>query len=256
MDIQDVVCSNVPSKCCITVTIDYPLSSVSGITRLTLTRTSLPDNASKTLIDKSVSRVSDLDITYDDLSVVSGVTYQYTVVMFNSNSTVVRQGLGTAECKFKGISLADEDGSWHTDFGTSDSRYTESYKHTRPIQYINTLAGRFPHRISNGEANYATGSCSGLWVPLSDRCGEPDFTGDVDGYREAFIEWLTNGNEKLLRTGAGKAMIVSIDGDVSENWDANTQLTTVSFSWTQVGEIDKPTYTHDNPVWAKEVITS
>lgn len=255
MDIQEVICTNVPERCCLDVTIQCPLDAVEGIERITLTRTSLATNHSSTLIDKTVTQFHDLDFTYSDYEVVSGVIYRYTVVMWGSGSTVERQGIGSARCEFVGISVADTVSSWYTNFGTSDSRYSESYKYTRPVQYVNTLIGKYPHRVMNSESNYATGSCSGLWVPVNTGCGDPNWEGDVDGYRQAFIEWLMNGNEKLLRTGSGKAFVVGIDGDISENWDANHNLTTVAFNWTQVGEIDMPKYTNSNPGWVRGVIS-
>ena len=255
MDIQEIICTNVPERCCLSVSVQYPLGTIGNIVKITLTRTSLSTNVSSILINKAVTQLSDLSFTYTDYEVVSGVTYRYTVIMFGNNDTVERQGLNSAKCEFSGISIADAVSSWYTNFGTSDSRYSESYKYTRPVQYINTLVGKYPHRVINSESNYATGSCTGLWVPVNTGCGDPNWNGDVNGYRQAFIEWLMNGNEKLFRTGAGKAFVVTIDGDVSENWDPNTKLTTVSFNWTQVGEIDMPKYTNSNPGWVRGVIS-
>jgi len=254
MNIQEVICTNMPEQCCINVSVTYQLDTISGITKLSLTRTNMTTGIVKVLIDKSVSAMEELSFSYDDLEVVPGVRYRYIVVMTQADNTIVCQGVGYADCEFDGLSLADETSSWKTAFGTTDSRYSESYKRTRPVQYINTLSGKYPHRVSNSEANYASGSCTALWVPLGDKCGEPTFPEDCDQYRDAFIEFLMNGKDKLMRTRA-KAYIVSIDGEVQENWNPDTKLTTVTFNWTQVGDLDKPVYTPTSPGWVKEVVT-
>lgn len=249
-----VLCANIPALCCLRLTCTYPLDTLGGITKLVVTRRNMATGTDTVVIDKAVEEVADLIFAYDDLEVVSGCKYRYTVNMLNGSLEVIQSGFATAEFSFSGISLADSTGSWHTNFGTSANQYSESYKYTRPLQYVNTLSSKFPHRVSNGEASYAVGSCNGWWVPMTkDDCGSPDLTQDVAGYRDAFIAFLRNGHNKLMRTGDGKAYIVSIDSDVTENWSPRTKLTTIAFNWTQVGEVDRPAYTNDTPKWQGEV---
>ena len=249
MEIQEISAINVPKLCCIQVTVDYPLEELGDIAAVKLTRTSSASGVVKTLVNKLVGDVSELDISFTDMEVVPNVTYVYVVYMTTGRGEVLRSGSSTAKCSFSGLCIADSTSSWRTSFGTSASKYSESYKHVRPVQYINTMSGKFPHRVSNSASNYMTGSCTGWWVPLGDTCGEPVITGYANEYRDAFISFLCNGKDKLLRTGDGKALIISVDGDVTENWNPHTELTTVTFNWTQIGEVERPKYVPNTPGW-------
>ena len=55
---------------------------------------------------------------------------------------------------------------------------------------------------------------------------------------------------------AHETMIVSIDGEITENWNPHTELSTITFNWTQIGEIDVPKYVNPNPGWTREEVTS
>ena len=256
MDEQSIVVTNDAARCCINVVVEYPLDEVGDITHILLQRENEITGTTTDLIDKDVESIADLSFNYSDLEVVAGVSYQYTVVMSDADGIGLRSGFASAVCSFDGICIADETTSWKTAFGTSANQYSESYKRTRQVQYVTTLSGKFPHRVSNSASNYTTGSCTGWWIPLGGRCGEPVVTGNADAYRDAFIDFLANGKDKLLRTSNGKAMIVSIDGEIQENWNPRTELTTVTFNWTQIGEINRPTYTNPNPGWTREEVTS
>lgn len=255
MEEQSIVVTNNEQRCCIHIKVECPLEELGDITQLKLRRTSDASSNEKILIQKEVSDVAELSFEYDDLETVCGVTYTYYIIMSDEEDMAVRSGFASAKCQFSGICIADEDTSWKTAFGTSANQYSEAYKRTRQVQYVTTLSGKFPHRVSNSAANYTTGSCTGWWIPLGGRCSEPVITGNADLYRDAFIDFLANGKDKLLRTSNGKAMIVSIDGEIQENWNPRTELTTVTFSWTQIGEIDRPTYTNPNPGWTREEVT-
>ena len=53
------------------------------------------------------------------------------------------------------------------------------------------------------------------------------------------MEWLISDTEKYMKTGDGKEMIVSIDGNPQENYNAIEGLTSVTFDWTQIGGVDE-----------------
>ena len=64
------------------------------------------------------------------------------------------------------------------------------------------------------------------------------------------MEWLLTDTEKLLKTSDGKAMIVAIDGNPQENYNAIAGLSVVTFDWTQVGEVERPEISYDHgEVW-------
>ena len=52
--------------------------------------------------------------------------------------------------------------------------------------------------------------------------------------------------QKLLKTSDGKAMIVGIDGTPQESYNAIAGMSVVTFDWTQIGEVERPTVPFDH----------
>ncbi len=232
----------------------YP---VSALRTYELRRSFAGSNDYKTLLSGEVTSSDDLSYQYIDMEAIAGVAYVYETRVYDSNG--LWRGGDSAEitCHFDGIVLADSTGSWHSAFGTSESRFAISTKKNKPVNYVITLSGKFPHRISNTQANYWTGTCSAIWLPwkpdqTGQSCVEPSFD-RADEYRLAFMEWLLSDTEKLLKTSDGKAMIVTIDGNPQENYNAIAGLSVVTFDWTQVGEVERPEVSYDHgEAWVRE----
>lgn len=190
-----------------------------------------------TVYREAVSSAEDLTFRFTDMEPVSGVSYTYESCALMDGSAISMRD-ATVVCRVEGIVLSDGNGTWHSSFGTSESRFTLGAQKNRPVSYIMTLSGKYPHRVSNSQANYWTGTCNALWLPFivtqNGTCVEPTVE-DADAYRLAFMEWLMSDTEKLMRTEDGKAMMISIDGTPQENYSPLTGLTTVSFDWTQIG---------------------
>lgn len=211
---------------------------ISALTKVQLRRY-VNDSENYTVVyENNITTTVDLTYTYEDIDTFAGYTYRYDACVINQYD--IRWGGAEASivCAFDGIMLADQYGSWHTAFGTSESNYSLGAKKNRPVSYITTLSGKYPHRVSNSRANYWTGGCTALWLPAGEVCDEPTIK-DAERYRRAFIEWLMSDTEKLMKTSDGRAMIISIDDGVQENWSAYAGLSTVTFEWTQIGEVNQ-----------------
>lgn len=191
--------------------------------------------------------------SFVDLGVVPGVNYTYLCTVKNGDNTLeILEASGTST--FDGLLIADKNESWITRWGTSESEFKIDMKRNIQVSYVTTLSGKYPHRVSNANTNYHSGTINGLFVPAGSRCGEPDFdTVNITQYREAFMDFLCNNNEKLLKIPDGRAFIISIDGSPYENWNKYDKLSTVTFNWTEIEGIDMPKYTNTNPGWTKAV---
>ena len=204
----------------------------------------------KVLKSGTVSSSDDLTYSYVDMEAIAGIEYTYEACVFDEPGVWRGGAETTIKCKFDGIILADSTGSWHSAFGTSESRFAIKIQKNRPVNYIVTLSGKFPHRVSNTQANYWTGTCSAIWLPWvpdpsGEGCIEPSFD-QADAYRQEFMEWLMTDTQKLLKTSDGKAMIVGIDGTPQESYNAIAGMSVVTFDWTQIGEVERPTVPFDH----------
>lgn len=194
--------------------------------------------------------LSGYSVTIHDVSAVSGVEYQYRFAVRVDTTTSSTSGTISQLCKFDGIVISDRTGTWHTAFGTKNNDFDISIKKNTAVGYVNTLSGKYPHRIVNSDKNYLTGSVTGLFINSNDGC--PDFS-NATMYRDAFVEFLCNGYKKLLKTGVGRAYIVSIDDGVEEKYNAIDELTAVTFSWTQIGSAFTNKLNRVSPVWGENV---
>lgn len=183
----------------------------------------------------SISTSDDLNYSYYDLEGIAGKSYTYEACVFNGNHILMGSDEQTIRCEFMGIMLSDAFGSWYSAFGTSENAFSMNAQKNKAVSYIATLRGRYPHRVSNAQANYWSGTCTALWLPMGVVCGNESIK-EADRYRLEFMEWLTSDTEKLLKTGDGKAMMVSIDGTPRETYSGLAGMTVVSFDWTQTGD--------------------
>ena len=219
------------------------------------------------VVKEDISNRSNIDFAYNDFMVKSGVKYDYHIDLRIGESIIDMVDL-SAICRFNGISIfyqksitvvSEETGLeseykalsvYSTEFGSKSHAMKFDIKKNMDVQYVKTLKGKYPIRINNSDQNYYSGSCTGLFLPI-ERCSNS--TSDVfdlfedhgipttDGanaYKESMMEFLCNGTEKVLRTGSGKAFIVSIDGTPSEDWSEYDGLSTITFSWTQIGKFN------------------
>ena len=206
-------------------------------------RRSVTGNSAYTVIyENAVTTVAQMAFEYLDIEPAAGVSYTYAYYALASNGVAVDTvPSATIVSQFDGIVISDDTGIWHSAFGTSESRFSLSAQKNKPVNYIITLSGKFPHRVSNARTNYWTGTCTAIWLPYHTAtyngatCVEPTFE-NANAYRLAFMDWLMTDTEKYLKTSDGKAMIVSVDGTPQENYNAIEGMTTVTFDWTQIGE--------------------
>lgn len=241
---EKITCTNDPAGAGIKISVEWDGTDIANVSTFALRRRLSTDDEYTVLKTGWVMVGENLTYTYYDIEPVAGISYTYDACVFNENGLRLGGATQDIRCTFSGILVADSVASWYSAFGTSETRFGMTAQKNRPVNYVVTLSGKFPHRVSNSQANYWTGSCTALWLPMGVVCGEASMD-SADEYRLAFMEWLTTDTEKYLKTGDGKAMMVSIDGTPSESYSALAGMTTVTFDWTQTGEALRPPFDVD-----------
>jgi hypothetical protein len=104
------------------------------------------------------------------------------------------------------------------------------------VNYTTTIGARTPYRISNANTNYTTGSSSAIFCPI-DMNGNPIKT-VTKGYISEVVDFLTDGETKLLKTSDGDMWFVSIDPQIQISFD-NYYIgsSQISFDWTEIDDI-------------------
>lgn len=214
---------------CIKIVIEPDTEAPSEVTKIYLYK------IGKLYKEWTVATVDDFYITCNDDCTRNNYYYEYEVRAVSDTETLETVKL-SSYCRFDGLMLRDTTGTWVSAFGTSDSEYKCTFKKNANVVYVKTLRGKFPHAFVNAEDNYYTGSVTALFTFL-DAEGYPDFDNAIT-YRQDFIDFLCNGQEKLFKTEDGRIMKIAIDAGIQEDTNRINKLSTVTFNWTQVGEVD------------------
>ena len=231
-----ITANNNPYNAGINVVIKKGLSLSSGVSYLKLYRKKDIQSSTYVLIyKKAITSIHDLDITFNDVTVQSGYNYTYSLDLTTGESdsaSIVENGsTSKVGCWFDGLFIGDYSTQYvaQLNCNTSTTRITE-------VNYVTTLTGRTPYRVSNSGLNYTTGQSSGLFLE-SNSNNELIKSNNIH-YVEKVIDYLTDGRGKILKTSDGGMWYVTIDGEVNRDFDNNYKgLFNISFNWTEIGDV-------------------
>ena len=111
-----------------------------------------------------------------------------------------------------------------------------TYTQITQSNYVTTLSARTPYKVINANVNYASGNSSALFLQLDNNNNPiPDYSGE---YTEEILTYLTNGEDKILKTSRGEIWLVTIDQEVNVDPNDNYEGTRIiSFNWTEIGDV-------------------
>lgn len=177
-------------------------------------------------------------LSFDLLDIVtrSGSKYTYSIdLMSSGNLMPVESGLfENIEFKFEGLFVGDFNQKY-----VAGTNFETDIKMNTNVEYVTTLSGRHPYRISNADTNYITGNSSGLFLRLTD--DNKKFIPDYDhSFSNEVLYFLCNGSNKVLKTHDGQMWYVSIDANPSKIYSNFYGMNAIQFSWTEIDDL--PTF--------------
>ena len=194
--------------------------------------------ADQTIIQKAISIniSSDLNKTITDFTALPGLTYNYKIYyrfrIDGSRKTASLRGKYPVKVKYRGILIIDETGGYSVLVSPS---YT--VKKTYNVSYVKPYYSKYPHAIQNGNMNYYSGTFTGIFNPIDEQCRlVQDRIIDGVNYELQVMEFLANGNPKILKTYDGNLWYVMIDSEITKEKNA-ANLMQISFNWTEIGEV-------------------
>lgn len=220
-----------PCECVIRIVSQSSADNIGNINTMSIQRRESGTTSWQELKQIAVTDVTSLNFTADDILPLSGRSYDYRVQLLN-DATPVESEL------FEGISFFCN-GMFLGDFqqryiGRADIT-TDSRKNIA-VEYVTTLSGKYPFRVSNSEMNYTTGTTTALFLPL-EPSGKRLTRDDYLVTAQRVLDFLCDGGEKILRLTDGRGWYVTIDNNpriVSSNyWGASP----IEFSWTEIGDL-------------------
>lgn len=237
MAYQTITATNMEVQCGIQIQCIATGTAVGNVSSVVLKKRYTGTSTWKKICTVEIDSVDDFSFSYFDPDTRSGFSYDYIAIPVINNIEQVGV-MTTCTCKFSGIYIADSTSVWVALYNCEYSKV----KNTQ-VSYVLTLASKYPKRVSNASTNYYTGSVAGLFLP-ADYSGDPILE-QANEYKNALLDFLCNGKQKLLKTYDGNAWVVSIDSNPKENFSRFAGASTISFSWTEIGELDYIPYKVD-----------
>lgn len=209
-----------------------PLSETINADMLVVMKKEFGSSSWRNVYEKEIEVASDLNLDLADMLTISNKKYTYSIDLKNGNAIVESQTFSEVKCEFKGLFVGNND----KQFVAGLDATTEAKLNTQ-VEYVTTLKGRIPYRVSNAETCYWTGSSSGLFLELT--LDKTKFLPDSNhAYSTQVVDFLMDGTDKLLKTQDGQIWYVSIDSTASVPFnDHYIGMNRIDFSWTEIGDL-------------------
>ena len=203
--------------------------TLNNITSIKILRKEYTGSVWSLIYTVEVSSKNDLNFSLFDILTRSNTRYSYSFDVMSGSSRLESQIFDDIECWFDGLFIGNFE---HQYFAFANCE-TETKRNTQ-VEYVTTLSGRTPYRVSNANTNYVTGKSSGLFFDLD---ANDNFTPDYfHKYSENVVDFLTDGSNKILKTNDGQMWYVSVDDVIDLPFhDRYLGKNEISFSWTEIG---------------------
>lgn len=207
------------------------VGSIENTFSIRISRRRSDESSWSTIHSIDVNSVEDMNFSILDILVLSGFNYKYSVEIYDGDSLIEGQVYDEVLSWIEGLFIGNFDKSY-----VAGSNFKTDYKRNILVEYVNTLASRYPFRVQNAETNYCTGTSSGLFLKLSSN--KKKFLPDKNSeYSREVIDFLCDGTNKILKTHDGNMWCVSIDPGVHEVQSGFWGVNEIEFAWTEIDDV-------------------
>ena len=180
---------------------------------------------------REIAEPSDLSFALFDMITKSNTGYTYSIDVMSGNRVLESQTFHNIECWFDGMFVGNDEEQY-----LAIADYSVSTKRNTQVEYVTTLSGRTPYRVSNANTNYTTGTASGLFFELDENGKyEPDYD---HRYSQEVVDFLTDGTNKILKTGDGQIWCISVDEIIDLPFHERfIGKNNIEFNWTEISDV-------------------
>ncbi len=181
---------------------------------------------------RQVTNSGDFAFSGVDITAAAATDYEYAVVPYSKgysgeySSEFIRSD-------FSGIYIVDNDAIYGTPITDGHINTTRNIQRS-----FNTLLNRrFPVACSNSVVNYDTGSCTATWLHFNEQNCQFEIEDNLRvPYQLNFMNWLTDGKAKILKSEDGRIWLIEINSNPSDNARDQYNIREVTFDWTEIGD--------------------
>lgn len=160
--------------------------------------------------------------------------YEYSVTYILKDGTELPYISAAVVSEFYGAIISDGVTTYHVYLDPSITSITRN----RQANVVTTLNNKYPYIFFGSNSNYDSGSFSGTIIKKNeDEEDSQDFDASYR-YREDMIDWLTNGEPKILKMEDGREWLMSVNGNVDVDNSEHVDKVNISFDFVQIGDYD------------------
>lgn len=227
----EVSIANNPYSASIEIVSSPSVDSIENTFSIIVSRRKDGDSLWTDMYTREVDTVEDLSFRLIDILTACGTIYHYNIDIYQGETYVESQMYENIKCDFDGLFVGN-----FNKYYVAGSNFKTDYKVNRSVEYITTLASKYPYAVSNSELNYISGTSTALFLKLTEdnRKFERDY---YSKYTDEVMDFIRNGEDKIIKTHDGHIWYVSIDANPQQVnsgfWGAND----IQFSWTETGDV-------------------
>ena len=155
--------------------------------------------------------------------------YEYSVTYVLKDGTELPYISASTVSNFYGAVISDGAISYHIFL---DPKIT-SVTRKRESNVVTTLNSKYPYVFFGSESNYDSGTFSGTVIKRID-CDNWDIAHSYQ-YREDYVDWLTNGQAKILKIEDGREWLMTVSDEVTIDNEDHPDKVNISFNFVQTG---------------------
>lgn len=165
-----------------------------------------------------------------DRYAANGVEYQYALVpiMGGIEGNIEPNSI---KSEFDGMFIMEKEQGYNTQLEIKQGEIARN----RESEVITTLSGKYCYVVRNGDANYASGQLTAMFLPMDAR---RDYTtkGAVE-YRKKFMDFLTDDQPKILKFTNGQIWMISVVGSPVDEYEEYIEdAVSTTFEWVEIGD--------------------
>jgi hypothetical protein len=169
---------------------------------------------------------------------INGLEYVYAIVPCKKVNNSYIEGnyiIGHITSTFDGFIIADKNNLFK-------SMINVNYDATDTAEYglVQPLNKKYPVIIHNGITRYNTGSLNCAIMGYKYMSTRQLNTKDIAKMRNDVIDFLNDGETKIVKAWTGDIVVIEKIGDVTRNINSQTGYSSIGFSWVEQGHIDDP----------------
>ena len=189
--------------------------------------------------------INDINFVYIDRYAKGNNTeYEYCIAPVSSEGIEQTYNTVKVVSSFDGAVICDKETSYHILLEPAVDSTTRNREGTVVI----TMNNKYPFVFYGSNANYYSGEFSGVAIDYNVEGTLEDYflPDDSVEFRDKLVDWLTNGEPKILKMYDGRIWMVNINGNVTLDNSDHYKKVRVSFEFVEVGDPASTEDLYDN----------